>query len=90
MGLPLQLFSPLQELPSLGHNPVYITTIILFALLQIPAALSTSIGGLLVLRFLSGLLGSPALTTGGATISNLLVGQVFFYFLQRGLNAIHF
>lgn len=68
-----QLFSPLQELPSLGHNPVYITTIILFAILQIPAALSTNIAGLLVLRFLSGILGSPALTTGGATINNLFV-----------------
>jgi DHA1 family multidrug resistance protein-like MFS transporter len=65
------IFSPLQELPSLGRNPAYIYTLALFAILQIPAALSTNIGGLLTLRFLSGFFGSPALATGGASIGDI-------------------
>ena len=69
--LNLQILSPLQELPSLGRNPVYITTIILFAVLQIPTALSNNIAGLLVLRFIAGFLGSPALATGGASVGDM-------------------
>lgn len=68
---PFQFLAPIQELPSVGRNPVYIITIALFAILQIPTALSSNMAGLLVLRFLSGFLGSPALATGGATIGDV-------------------
>jgi DHA1 family multidrug resistance protein-like MFS transporter len=61
----------LQELPSLGRNPVYIVTLFLFAILQIPTALSNNIGSLLVLRFLTGIFASPALATGGASIGDM-------------------
>ncbi|KAF8309010.1 MFS general substrate transporter [Clavulina sp. PMI_390] len=65
------LLSPLQELPSIGRNPPYIITLILFALLQIPTALSKNIGTLLALRFITGFLGSPALATGGASVGDI-------------------
>jgi DHA1 family multidrug resistance protein-like MFS transporter len=65
------ILSPLQEIPSFGRNPVYIITLIIFALLQIPTALSTTIGGLLALRFIVGFVGSPALATGGASIGDI-------------------
>ncbi|KAF8311343.1 MFS general substrate transporter [Clavulina sp. PMI_390] len=65
------ILSPLQELPSIGRNPPYIITLTLFALLQIPAALSNNITSLLVFRFLIGFLGSPALATGGASVGDI-------------------
>lgn len=58
----------------LGRNPVYIITLVIFAVLQIPTALSTNIGGLLDLldlRFLSGFFGRPALATGGASVGDM-------------------
>ena len=65
------LLAPLSEY--FGRNPVYIITIVLFAIIQIPTALATNIGGLLVLRFIAGFLGSPALATGGASIGDMYV-----------------
>lgn len=67
----VKFLSPLQELPILGRNPVYIITLTLFAILQIPTALSTNVAGLLVLRFITGLFASPALATGGASVSDM-------------------
>lgn len=69
------LLSPLQELPVLGRNPAYIITLAIFALLQIPTALAPNIGSLLVLRFLSGFFGSPALATGGASVGDIYPPQ---------------
>ena len=57
----------------LGRNPVYIITLAIFVLLQIPTALAPNIGSLLVLRFLAGFFASPALATGGATIQDMCV-----------------
>ncbi|KAJ9652238.1 hypothetical protein H2198_008478 [Neophaeococcomyces mojaviensis] len=65
------LFSPLSELPSIGRNPPYIITFILFVILAVPTALSNSYATLLVLRFLTGFMGSPALATGGATMQDM-------------------
>ncbi|KAF9511080.1 hypothetical protein BS47DRAFT_1373151 [Hydnum rufescens UP504] len=70
---------PLQELPSLGRNPVYMITLLIFVLLQIPTALAPNIGSLLVLRFLSGFFASPALATGGASIQDIYAPQYLAY-----------
>lgn len=57
----------------MGRKPVYIVTLAIFAILQIPTALSTNIAGLLVLRFITGFFGSPALATGGASVADMYV-----------------
>lgn len=58
-------------MPSIGRNPIYIATFAIFTILAVPASLVNNIGGLLVLRFLMGFFGSPALATGGATLGDM-------------------
>ena len=65
------IFSPLSECPSIGRNPVYLLTLLLFVLIQVPIATAPNVGTILIFRFFSGLLGSPAQATGGATISDI-------------------
>ena len=60
-------WSPLSEIPAIGRNLPYVTTFFLFVVLCVPTALVSNFGGLLVLRFLLGFFGSPALATGGAS-----------------------
>lgn len=66
-GLGPLILAPLSEIPAIGRNPPYIFTFLIFVLLCIPTCLIDDIAGLLVLRFLLGLFGSPALATGGAS-----------------------
>jgi len=65
------IFSPLSEIPLVGRNPPYIFTFFIFVILTIPTALVSNFAGLLVLRFLQGYFGSPALATGGATMGDM-------------------
>ncbi|KAA8916747.1 hypothetical protein TRICI_001103 [Trichomonascus ciferrii] len=71
-GLGPMIFSPLSEHPAMGRLNIYIITLTMFVILQIPTALANNIAGLLVLRFLAGVFASPALTTGGASIGDVL------------------
>ncbi|KAI0043053.1 MFS transporter [Auriscalpium vulgare] len=70
-GLGPMVWSPLSELPQVGRMPIYIITLALFVVLQIPTALSTNYGMLMAFRFLTGFVGSPILATGGATIADM-------------------
>ncbi|KAG9025036.1 hypothetical protein FRB95_010609 [Tulasnella sp. JGI-2019a] len=81
-GIGPMLFSPLQELPSWGRNPIYILTAFVFVMLQIPTALAKNIAGLLVLRFLGGFFASPALATGGASVGDIYLPQYMPYALS--------
>ena len=63
--------SPLSEIPHLGRTTVYILSLALFVALQVPTALAANLGALLPLRFLAGFAGSPALATGGASLSDV-------------------
>ncbi|KAF5314820.1 hypothetical protein D9619_007394 [Psilocybe cf. subviscida] len=65
------LFSPLSELPSIGRNPLYIITLFLFVIVQIPTIYAPNIQTLLAMRFFAGFFGSPALATGGASIQDM-------------------
>jgi MFS transporter, DHA1 family, multidrug resistance protein len=65
------IFSPLSEIPSIGRNPPYMITMAIFVILCVPAALVENFAGLLVLRFLLGFFGSPALATGGASLQDM-------------------
>ena len=65
------LFAPLSEIPVIGQNPVYYLSFILFFALSFPTAVVDNFAGLLVLRFLQGFFGSPALANAGATFSDI-------------------
>lgn len=71
-GLGPMVFSPLSEHPAVGRTYIYIITLFIFVILQIPTALAKNIGSLLVLRFLAGFFASPALATGGASVGDVL------------------
>ena len=65
------LWSPLSEAPNVGRNPVYIVTLAIFLLLQIPIALASNIETVLIFRFLASFFGSPAMALGGATVNDM-------------------
>jgi MFS family permease len=54
--------------PQFGRNVPYIATFALYVILALPASLVDNFGGLMVLRFLLGLFGSPCLANGGASM----------------------
>ena len=70
-GLGPMIWSPLSEIPQIGRNPIYILTLALFVVLQVPTALATNFGMLLAFRFITGFVGSPSLATGGASIGDM-------------------
>lgn len=61
----------MSEIPQIGRNPVYVGTLIVFVILQVPTALAVNFGMLLAFRFLTGFIGSPVLATGGASIGDM-------------------
>uniref|UniRef100_A0A8H8CE03 Major facilitator superfamily (MFS) profile domain-containing protein n=1 Tax=Psilocybe cubensis TaxID=181762 RepID=A0A8H8CE03_PSICU len=65
------IFSPLSEIPSIGRTPVYMATLLIFVLLQLPIIYAPNIQTLLAMRFFTGFFGSPALATGGASIQDM-------------------
>ncbi|KAL8832533.1 MAG: hypothetical protein Q9191_000215 [Dirinaria sp. TL-2023a] len=70
-GVGPMLWAPMSEIPQIGRNPVYIGTLIVFVVLQVPTALAVNFGMLLAFRFLTGFIGSPVLATGGASIGDM-------------------
>lgn len=70
-GIGPLVFSPLSEIPRVGRKWPYVVTLFFFVLMAIPTALVKSLPGFLVLRFLTGVLGSPCLATGGATMQDM-------------------
>ena len=76
------VWSPLSEWPIIGRNPPYIATFGLFVILCVPTALVENFAGLLVLRFLQGLFGSPALATGAASLADVFPFLQFSYVLS--------
>jgi len=71
-GIGPLLFSPLSEIPSIGRNPIYISTFAVFIVLSVGAAVCENFAGFLVLRFLQGFFGSPCLATGAASLSDMV------------------
>ncbi|GAA5828425.1 hypothetical protein JCM11251_006242 [Rhodosporidiobolus azoricus] len=70
-GIGPMILAPMQELPSMGRNPVYLIGLALFVIFQIPEILAKNMATVLVFRFLSGFVGSPALATGGASMADI-------------------
>ncbi|CCF60364.1 hypothetical protein KAFR_0K00100 [Kazachstania africana CBS 2517] len=71
-GLGQVFFSPLSEVAKIGRQQLYIITYFLFMVFQIGCATVQNIEGLIILRFISGILCSPSLSTGGATIADII------------------
>ncbi|ORY65023.1 major facilitator superfamily domain-containing protein [Pseudomassariella vexata] len=88
-GIGPLLFSPLSELPSVGRNPIYIYTMFLFVIVSIPAALATNFPGLMVLRFLQGLFGSPCLANGAASLGDMYSMMSLPYALVSWVTAAY-
>lgn len=65
------IWAPMSEIPQIGRNPVYILTLFIFVVLQVPTALAVNFGMLLAFRFITGFVGSPVLATGGASIGDM-------------------
>jgi len=63
------LWSPLSEI--IGRRPVYIISLALYTIFNIPCAISPNIGGLLVSRFLCGVFSSSGLSLAGGTIADI-------------------
>lgn len=63
--------SPITEISWVGRNGPYIWGLGLFTIMQVPNALVDNVAGYMILRFISGFLGSPVLSTGGATVGDI-------------------
>ncbi|RDW67539.1 hypothetical protein BP6252_08935 [Coleophoma cylindrospora] len=63
--------APPSEIAAIGRNPPYVITFTLFVIFSALAALVNNIPGLMILRFLQGFFGSPALATGGGSIGDI-------------------
>lgn len=63
------IFAPLSE--QFGRRPIYLIGYSVFALLQIPIALSVNLAMFLVFRFFSGLFGSVGLSNGSGSLADL-------------------
>ncbi|EPX71650.1 membrane transporter [Schizosaccharomyces octosporus yFS286] len=63
------IFAPLSE--QFGRRPIYLTGYSVFALLQIPIALSVNLEMFLVFRFFSGCFGSVGMSNGAGSLADL-------------------
>ena len=70
-GIGPLLWSPLSENAIFGRTSIYIVTLFVFVVLQIPTALTQNVGGFCISRFLAGFFGSPCLATGGASVADV-------------------
>ncbi|EEB91287.1 hypothetical protein MPER_10380, partial [Moniliophthora perniciosa FA553] len=80
-GMGPMFLNRIQELPSIGRNPVYIYGLIIFLLFNIPIATAKNMSTVLAFRFLTGFVGSPALATGGASMADIYEGHTLSYMI---------
>ncbi|CAK9437508.1 uncharacterized protein LODBEIA_P18860 [Lodderomyces beijingensis] len=76
-GIGPLFFSPLSEDSRIGRTPLYIITLFIFCMMQIPTALSKNIASMSVLRLIAGFFASPALSTGGASYGDFITLPYF-------------
>lgn len=76
------LWSPLSEI--IGRRPVYIISLALYVIFNIPCALAPNIGCLLVCRFLCGVFSSSGLSLAGGTIADIWATE------ERGMAIAYF
>lgn len=74
-GIGPLIFSPLSELSRIGRLPIYFITFLLFFVFNIGISTVHSIGGMIVMRFITGILCSPPLATSGASIGDIIAPE---------------
>lgn len=89
-GIGPMVFSPLGEIAAIGRNPTYILTMLVFVVISVPTSFAPTFAGLLVLRFLQGIFGSPCLATGGATVADMYSMVVLPYAMLAWVSASYF
>lgn len=88
-GLGPMIWAPMSEIPQIGRNPIYIGTLVVFVILQVPTALAVNFGMLLAFRFITGFIGSPVLATGGASLGDMFAPQYRAYAIGIwGISAV--
>lgn len=70
-GLGALIFSPLADMAMVGRNWPYLGSMVILIVLSVLAATATNITGILILRFLQGIVACPALSFGGASLSDI-------------------
>ncbi|TNY17179.1 Benomyl/methotrexate resistance protein [Rhodotorula diobovata] len=70
-GFGPMILSPLQETPRIGRTSVYYASFAAYLLLQAPILASGNLGCILFFRFVTGFVGSPAIATGVASLSDM-------------------
>lgn len=88
-GVGPMVLAPLSEIPAIGRNAPYIITLAIFVGLQPAVATAKTPATYFILRFLSGVFGSPALATGGASVGDMFVPKKRAYAMGVwGLSAV--
>lgn len=77
-GFGPMILSPMSEHAPLGRTYIYIVTLAIFCLMQIPTALAHNIETIIGLRLIAGFFASPALSTGGATVGDVISPARFY------------
>ncbi|OJJ45975.1 hypothetical protein ASPZODRAFT_152227 [Penicilliopsis zonata CBS 506.65] len=80
-GIGPMIWSPLSEIPTIGRSPVYLLTLLAFVLLNFAVVYAKNFAAVLVFRFLTGFIGSPALATGGASMGDIWSPRVADYMI---------
>ncbi|EXJ56374.1 uncharacterized protein A1O5_12641 [Cladophialophora psammophila CBS 110553] len=70
-GLGPMFLSPISEIPRVGRNPPYLYSFVAFLVVSIALAFVDNFPAIIVLRWLQGLFGSPALASGAASIEDI-------------------
>lgn len=78
-GIGPMFLTPLQEMASLGRNPVYVYGLAIFVLFNVPIITAPNFSTVLAFRFLTGFVGSPALATG---VSDSVAAAVIILYLS--------
>ncbi|KAJ5398592.1 hypothetical protein N7465_009081 [Penicillium sp. CMV-2018d] len=71
LGLTLFVLGYSIELPVVGRGPTYVLTAIAFVFLNFGVIYTKNFGILLAFRFLTGLIGSPPIATGAASMADI-------------------
>ena len=66
-------------MPFIGRNPIYLATLFVFVALQPAVVYAKNFGMLMVFRFITGFVGSPAIATGGASIADMYTSDKVAY-----------
>lgn len=75
------VWSPLSELPAIGRGPIYVLTLAVFVFFEFAVIYPNSFGMLMAFRFLTGFIGSPALATGAASMSDIWSPKIRDYMI---------